>query len=53
MFYENVKVAVDERWAIVVAMISKIKFMLVECLKLSRQRKIFGKRLFDQPVMQQ
>lgn len=42
-----------ERWGIVVGMLSKCRFILDECFKWSSQRIIFGKKLIEQPVIQQ
>lgn len=42
-----------ERWGIVVGLLSRCRFVVEESFKWSQQRKIFGRRLIDQPVIQE
>ncbi|KAI8809495.1 acyl-CoA dehydrogenase/oxidase [Cladochytrium replicatum] len=40
-----------ERWAIVASVVSGARLVVEESLKWAHQRKVFGKRLIDQPVI--
>ncbi|KIM95696.1 hypothetical protein OIDMADRAFT_133513 [Oidiodendron maius Zn] len=42
-----------ERWTIIAGSIRMSRLVTEECLKWSNQRKVFGKRLIDQPVIRQ
>jgi alkylation response protein AidB-like acyl-CoA dehydrogenase len=42
-----------ERWTIIAASIRMSRLVTEECLKWAHQRKVFGKRLIDQPVIRQ
>ena len=42
-----------ERWFIVCLMSATSRIVIEECFKWSMQRKVFGKRLMDQPVIRQ
>lgn len=42
-----------ERWTIIAGSIRTIRLVTEECMKWAHQRKVFGKRLVDQPVIRQ
>lgn len=42
-----------ERWMIIAASIRMSRLVTEECIKWANQRKVFGKRLIDQPVIRQ